>query len=101
LSLYVGGRATISGGGVVNPSANPGSFSYFGLPSNTGLLYSGAADFYGTINAPEAKVTLSGGASLYGAIICGTFNLTGGPGVHYDKSLSGGGLFKVIAWREL
>jgi hypothetical protein len=101
LNLYVGGRATISGGGVVNPSGLPKNFSYFGLPTNTGLLYSGTADFYGTINAPEAKVTISGGAALYGAVICGTFNLSGGPGVHYDKSLASGGFLKVIAWREL
>jgi hypothetical protein len=106
LKLYVGGKGSISGGGVVNDSTGggaglPGSFSYFGLPSNTSLVYSGEADFVGTINAPQAEVKISGGSSVFGSIICDTFTCSGGSGVHYDQGLSGGGLLTVISWREI
>jgi choice-of-anchor A domain-containing protein len=99
--LYVGGTGSISGGGVVNGSGSPSRFSYYGLPSSTRLTYSGAADFVGTINAPQANVQLSGGSSIYGAVICNTFNCSGGSGVHYDQGLSGGGIFLVTSWKEM
>jgi hypothetical protein len=101
LTLYVGGMGSISGGGVVNGSGLPSNFSYNGLPSSTSLFYSGSGDFVGTINAPEASVRISGGASVFGAVICNTFTSSGGSGVHYDQALRGGGIFMVTGWTEL
>jgi hypothetical protein len=106
LKLYVGGNGSISGGGVVNDSTGggaglPGNFSYYGLPTSTSLIYSGMADFVGTINAPQAAVNISGGSSVFGAIICDTFTCSGGSGVHYDEGLRGGGLLTVTSWREI
>jgi hypothetical protein len=106
LKLYVGGMGSISGGGVVNDSGPngsglPGSFSYYGLPSSTSLYVNGSGDFVGTINAPEASVRISGGGSVYGAVICNTFTCSGGSGVHYDQALRGGGIFMVTGWTEL
>src|SRR5205085_1483667 len=49
LNLYVDGKASISGGGVVNGSGSPKNFSYFGLSDSAVLNYSGSADFVGTI----------------------------------------------------
>ena len=104
LQLFVGGTASLSGGGVVNATGLPQSFSYFGSPSNKTLNYSGAANFIGTINAPQATVILSGispnAASLYGAVICSTFSCSGGSSVHYDQSLKGGSIFLISSWRE-
>ncbi len=101
LNLYVAGMASISGGGVVNGTGSPANFSYFGLSSNTVLNYNGSADFVGTINAPQANFTIGGSVSVYGAIICNTFNSGGGASVHYDQALNGGGKFMVNSWREL
>jgi len=106
LKLYVGGKGSISGGGVVNDSKGggaglPGNFSYFGLPTSKSLVYSGMADFVGTINAPQAAVNISGGSSVFGSIICDTFTSSGGSGVHYDEGLNGGGLLTVTSWREI
>jgi hypothetical protein len=106
LTLYIGGKGSISGGGVVNDSqgngaGKPGSFSYYGLPTSTSLIYSGQADFVGTIYAPQAAVNITGGSSVFGAIICDSFTCSGGSGVHYDQGLSGGGLLTVISWREI
>lgn len=101
LKLYVGGSASISGAGVVNATGKPANFSYYGLPSNTTLTYSGSAAFVGTINAPQAAFGISGGASVFGAVICNTFASGGGSSVHYDQSLNGGGKFLVTSWTEL
>ena len=100
LTLYVGGRASISGGGVVNATGLPSNFTYIGLPGNTVLNYSGSAAFIGTINAPEANLNLGGNAQLYGAVICNTFTSSGGSSVHYDKALRGGGIFTITSWKE-
>ncbi len=101
LKLYVGGTASINGGGIVNGTQLPSALSYFGLSSNTNLNYNGTADFVGTINAPQANFVISGGASVYGAVICNTFTSSGGSSVHYDQALAGGGIFMVTSWREL
>jgi len=101
LKLYVGGTASISGGGVVNGSGLPANFSYFGLPSSKLLNYSGSASFVGTINAPQADFVISGGSSVFGAVICNTFTSSGGSGVHYDEGTASKGIFLVTAWREL
>ena len=101
LKLYVGRTASISGGGVINASGLPANFSYFGLPTNETLNYNGTANFVGTINAPKANFTISGGTSVYGAIISNSFTSSGGSGVHYDRALGGGGIFLVTSWREI
>ena len=100
LTLYVGGTASISGGGIVNATGLPQNFTYLGLPSNKVLNYSGAANFIGTINAPRADFAISGGSSVYGAVICNSFSSTGGSSVHYDQSVRGGGIFLITSWVE-
>jgi len=101
LKLYVGGTGRISGGGVVNGTGSPSKFSYYGLPTSSRLTYNGQADFVGTINAPQADVVISGGSSVYGAVICNTFSCSGGSGVHYDQALNGGGILLVTSWKEM
>jgi hypothetical protein len=88
LTLYVGGRAVISGCGVVNANGRPSTFSYIGLPGNKSITYTGASAFYGTINAPQADVTLSGNAEIFGAVICNTYTSSGRARVHYDTALA-------------
>jgi hypothetical protein len=101
LKLYVGGTGSISGGGIVNGTGSPANLSYIGLPSSKTLNYNGNANFIGTINAPQADFMLSGGASVFGAIIANTFTSSGGSSVHYDQATSSKGIFMVTAWREL
>ena len=100
LTVYVGGTANIAGGGVVNGTGLPQNFTYYGLPSNKVLSYNGAANFIGTINAPSADFAISGGASVYGAIICNSFTCSGGSSVHYDQSVRSGGIFLITSWVE-
>lgn len=101
LTLYLGGTATVSGGGVVNGTQLPSNFSYIGLSSNSSFTYSGSAAFIGTINAPQASATISGSAGSYGAVICNSYNSSGGSGFHYDSSLAAGGGLVVTSWSEM
>jgi hypothetical protein len=101
LTLIVGGTATVSGGGVVNGTALASKFSLIGLTSNTKITYSGSASFIGTINAPQAAVTISGSAASYGAAIGKTFTISGGAGFHYDQALAAAAGLIVSSWTEL
>jgi hypothetical protein len=102
LKLYVAGNTTVSGGGVLNGTGLAASFSYYGLTNNTSIKYTGGADFIGTINAPEADFTLSGGGSVYGAAIVNTYTSKGsGAGLHYDEGASQIGPIALTSYREL
>ena len=102
LQLIVKGSTTsLSGGGVVNGSGVAANFSYIGLPSNTSVSYSGGSAFIGTINAPEADFSITGGSDFTGAAIVKTFADSGGSNVHYDESLGGNGLLVMTSYTEL
>jgi hypothetical protein len=101
LTLYVGGTTTISGGGVVNGAGLASDFTYIGLSSNTSITYSGSAAFIGTVNAPQAALTISGSAGAYGAAIVKTATISGGAGFHYDQSLATGTGLVVSSWTEM
>ena len=103
LRLYVGGvNATITGGGFVNGTGNAANFAYLGTTNNTSLKYSGGADFIGTINAPQADVTVSGGANVYGAAIVNTYTSKSSKAAfHYDQALGIPGILKLVSYREL
>lgn len=101
LTLYVGGTTVVSGAGVVNGTGLASNFTFIGLSSDTSITYSGSAALVGTINAPQADVTISGSAGAYGAAIAKTVTITGGAGFHYDQALAGGHGLVVTSWTEL
>jgi hypothetical protein len=101
LKLYVGGRASIGGGGLANATGLATSFSFVGLAGCTSVSLSGGGGFVGTINAPQADMTMSGTTTVYGAIICKTYSSSGGGSVHYDVSLATGVGLVITGWFEL
>jgi len=111
LTLIVGGNnPVISGVGIinsgfvngVNDTTQAASFTYLGLPSSTKLTYSGSTAFVGTINAPQAALTISGSSGAYGAAIVNTYTSSGGSGFHYDECLGAlGNSLTITGWREL
>lgn len=109
LKLYVAGASTsIGGNGVVNNNASATNFSYYGLPSNTSVSFSGNAAFTGTIYAPQAHLSLGGGgATTYdfvGASVSRTVSMNGHFNFHYDEALGRTdteGLFVIASWNEL
>ena len=103
LKLYVGGtNPTISGGGVINQTLQPANFSYFGMNTSTKLTVSGGGQFIGTINAPQAALTISGSGDIFGAAIVNSYVNSGGANFHYDECLGATNNFVTItSWREL
>ena len=106
LELYVAGsKANISS---VNNGGNCSTFSYYGLPSNTDLAFSGNNAFLGTIYAPSAFFTLGGGGNTYidfqGACVVNRIRMNGHFKFHYDENLRREGPvrgFQVAQWTEL
>jgi hypothetical protein len=92
LTCYCGDKVTLAGGGVVNGTSLARNCAFFGLPSSSSFNYSGGASFVGTIYAPEADFTMSGGGTgqqLIGAIVAQSANISGSYLFHYDESLRG------------
>jgi hypothetical protein len=107
LKIYMlGGSFSMSGQATVD-SGNAMNFSYFGLPSNTSLSFSGNTALTGTIYAPSALLTISGGGSttydLVGSCIVNAIRINGHMHFHFDDNLLRAGPsrgYLVTAWRE-
>jgi hypothetical protein len=107
LTLYVGGASATIGGTGVNNAGQAGTFTYFGLPSNTSLNLPSNGDFTGAIYAPSADLKLSGGGSttlhFTGACVVRNITVNGIYKFHYDEALakSGSQYFVIVSWIEL
>ncbi|PYJ07708.1 MAG: hypothetical protein DME25_03245 [Verrucomicrobia bacterium] len=112
LQLYVG---TTDGPSVsttllnVNNAGNASNFQYYGLPNNTSVTWSGNATYTGTVYAPEAQFTLTGGGNgntsdYQGSCIVSSVVMNGHFNFHYDENLKRSGTrigFTVAFWQEL
>jgi hypothetical protein len=108
LELYVSqGAVSISGNSIVNKAGSAASFSLFGLPGLQNVNMSGNGMFIGTIYAPQAKLSLSGGGTdTLDFIGAGIFNEVGGSGkfrFHYDESLGYNSAENLVitSWKEM
>ncbi len=109
MKLYVGDpNASIAGNGVVNSTGIARNFIYYGLPSNTGLSYSGNSAFVGVIYAPNAVFTLGGGGNntydFVGASVSYRVRMNGHYNFHYDEDLRQQGPARgyiATKWTEL
>lgn len=94
LTVYLGGQSQLSGGGVVNGTGYATNCAYLGLPSCTSIQNSGNSDFVGSIYAPAADISLTGGGSqtlnLAGAVVGKTVTISGNYQFHFDQSLCDG-----------
>ncbi len=103
LTLYVGGSTcSISGAGIVNGGQNSPNCSIWCLPACTTVTSSGSAGFIGTIYAPEAACTFSGGTAVCGAFVGQSIVISGSGAIHYDEVLGGpvGYKYLVASWQE-
>ncbi|HUT95072.1 MAG TPA: TadG family pilus assembly protein [Thermoguttaceae bacterium] len=85
-TIYVTGRLLRAGTSDVNNNS--------GLAANLQILSTGGTidvtsntPFYGVIYAPQSRVTLSGDADLFGAVVGQTLKVIGNSVAHYDESL--------------
>jgi hypothetical protein len=109
LTIYMAGTSfDLGGGGVVN-NGTALDFSYYGFDSNTEIKFSGNAGFTGSIYAPNADLTMSGGGNpantvdFSGASVTKTVTMNGHLNFHYDESLAklGPVILRASSWREL
>ena len=109
LKIYVAGSSgSIGGNGVANQTGSAANFSYWGLPSNTSVSYSGNAAFMGTLYAPQAALTLGGGGrdtiDFIGASVSSTVSFNGHFSFHYDELLGTIGPsrgYVISGWNEI
>jgi hypothetical protein len=104
LSLYLDGKATIAGNGIINYNQLPSTVMLYGTASAEEIKIAGNGDFYGVVHAPTADVTIAGNGDLYGAAIGKTLTTNGNGAIHYDECLgksdnSSGDPFRVVFWR--
>jgi hypothetical protein len=97
LVLYVGRTSgtgdslSLGGNGTINQPGYASQLQFYGLPSLTSISMSGNAGFIGTIYAPEADASFSGGgnntADTSGSIVCNSITMNGHWNWHYDENL--------------
>jgi hypothetical protein len=107
LEIYTAGSCSISGNGIANQTNVPKNLLLFSTyTGNNGMSFSGNADLYGVLYAPDTNVACSGNASLYGSMVGNTVSLTGNAELHYDEALTdvSTGFFPctyiIQSWRE-
>jgi hypothetical protein len=106
LTAYFTGKTTLSGGGVINGTGYATNCTFYGSPTCTSITYSGSSGFIGTVNAPEAAYTQSGGSGVIGALIVYSFTQSGGKSLmRYDEALGSpggsGSVYRVVSWQEV
>jgi len=96
LQIYVGtesGPAVTGEFSSVNTTtaSDAGAFGYYGLHSNTYVVWAGNNTFKGTVYAPQAAVAFGGGGStvfdFHGAVVAETVSIYGHFNFHYDENL--------------
>jgi hypothetical protein len=84
-TIYMTGSLSASGGGLVNVTQQPGNLTIYSSGSSVKL--GGGYEFFGTVVAPSAAVTLSGSADMYGALVGRIVTINGDFSFHVDESL--------------
>jgi hypothetical protein len=108
LTIFSGGPVDMAGQGVMNGTGYATNLTLIGTPSCTSISYSGGSHFIGTIYAPDAEFSMTGGGSstynLIGSVVAGSVKINGNYQVHYDESLKrppAGASYYVCYWREV
>jgi Tfp pilus assembly protein PilX len=102
---YFNGKTTLSGQGIINQTGYAANCTFYGSSKCTSITYSGSSSFIGTVWAPYAAYTQSGGSGVIGAMIVYSFSQSGGKSLfRYDETLGLGassGVYRVVSWQEV
>jgi hypothetical protein len=102
LEVYLGGSMDLSGQCVVNPSGITANCAIYGLPTCTSMKYTGTAEAFARIYAPQAAVEVGGNFDFSGSIVANSMRFSGTANIHYDEALYGDGpAFRIVTWEEL
>jgi hypothetical protein len=118
VKIYLAGTLIVSGNAKIGVETDP-SYMAFLISSSGGATFegtlTGSSEFWGTVYGPNATISISGNADIYGSIIAENVDLSGNARIHYDESLGNcdvptpppscdiSNLFstEVVAWRDL
>lgn len=107
LTIYMGGSSfAVGGGGIANETGNAAAFLYYGLPTNTKVVFGGNGSFTGAIYANHADFSMGGGGSdpidFIGACVIRSAQMNGHYRFHYDENLANLGPSRFVAsgWSE-
>ena len=90
VDIYIEKKLDISGGGILNPSAQPTQLALWacGIPNATQWTLTGGSGAYFRVYAPSHPVVITGGSDLWGAVVGASYTATGGSKLHYDEGLA-------------
>lgn len=105
VTLYLTGQLSVSGNGIGTVSNLPPGLLIH-VQGSGNVNFSGNANFYGAVYAPESDISISGNGAFYGATIGKKITNSGNGGVHYDEALQNvgggaGGQVQVLSWQDL
>jgi hypothetical protein len=87
LTIHHGeGNFSLGGQGILNMDADPSSVMVVSSTEDK-FKFTGGADFYGILYAPDADLVIDGGAGVFGVAVSNTATLLGTGSLHYDEAL--------------
>jgi type II secretory pathway pseudopilin PulG len=104
VTIFVDGTCRLGGNGVGTADNNPTNFYLFSTGASD-VSVTGGAELYAAIFAPRSRVSNSGNATIYGAVVGRDYDQTGNGSLHFDEALrdTGGkqrGLLRLRVWNE-
>lgn len=101
VTIYVDGEITLNGNGVATASNTPSNMIIYGT-SDAKVTLNGNNSFYGAIYAPLAEFEVNGNAKVYGSLIGNDMEIDGNAKIHFDQSLSTGSsnAATLLSWNE-
>ena len=111
VKIYLTGKLSAKGNSTVGVIDQPSQMRFLMATNSEVTLNEGMVTgdnaFYGALYGPEASITVTGHAEVFGSIIAKNVNLQGSAWIHYDESLKNqtdiSNTFhtKVVEWRDL
>lgn len=88
LILYLGGNFEGKNSSTINNETQiPKNWRIYALDSCESIVLKNSSDFYGTIYAPNAEVTMDNSADMHGSIVAKNFDQKNSGDFNYDASL--------------
>ena len=108
LTIYLDGDwISDNNSGINNTSTDTSSFTLYGTgPAGQKIDLKAKSNFYGSIYAPDADLTIYSGGDLYGAFVADNFELKNPARFYYDAALKSvhtsdeGARYVISRWNE-
>ncbi len=101
LVMYVGGTVSVGGAGVVNANNLASTMTIYGLTTCTSATFANSGAFFGTVNTPNAAVSVTGAGGVYGQITGSSITIQNSGAVHFDQALGLNAGIVAASWNEL